>query len=653
MLSIKKITFFIIVSLFISYFFQGANGAEVQTEENEISQLRQAEYLNRGGYAIKLAKGVYISWRLLGNEPISQKFDVYKNGNIILKNFDGTNYIDKKGTLNDKYAVVVSENSVTDSDTINVLNQNYIDIKVDKPKDGVTPDGEKYEYKIYEVSVGDVDGDGVYEYFVLWSPDNLKDNSFSGYTGIVYIDCYKSDGEKLWRIDLGENIRAGAHYMPFIVYDFDGDGKAELAIRTAPGSKDSQGEYVSKVGAIIDNRSLYWIDTFTRDKYTDKSDLRETKEPFTGKILNGPDWITMFDGKTGKALQTVNFYPQRGRTLLWGDRVANRSERFLAGVAYLDGQHPSLVMSRGYYERAAMAAYDWDGKNFSMRWKRFDIRGKNNLYGNGNHQLSVCDADNDGKDEIVFGSTVVDDDGKILNSTNHGHGDALHVSDFDNDGWQEIFQVHEKEPYIYKYGVEIRKANNAKIITNIPAEEDVGRGVIANLDDSLDTSIFFSWANENIYAVNGEKVGHDIPVNPAFVIWWDGDLSRELVYKTQIGKYHTKGNNYVIIEDFKDVLSMEKDAPLFQADLFGDWREEICYPTSDNSAIRIFLTKEHTKYKIPTLMHDTQYRAAVAWQNVAYNQPPHPKFYIGKKALDKKNKKYLAPMTGFDKIFVK
>ena len=569
-------------------------------DDTKVEKARQVEYLTRGGYGIKTDSGVYLSWRLLGTEPIDQTFDII----------------------------------------------------LDKPE---TSAEDNFTYEFNDAAIGDVDNDGEFEFIIKWDPTNRQDNSVKGYTGNVLIDCYKQDGTKLWRIDLGKNIRAGSHYTQIIVYDFDGDGKAEMALRTAPGSKDGNGDYVSAAAKDIEidgvSYPLTWEDEYTHEVYTDESDIRDIKGSTIGKILHGPDWLTMFNGETGAAMSTVNYYPQRGDVNTWGDNYANRSERYNAGVAYLDGEHPSLFTARGYYTRAAMAAYDWNGESFIMRWHRDDKAKGANLYGNGNHQISVCDADNDGKDEIVFGSTVVDNDGSILNSTDHGHGDALHVSDFNNDGEQEIFQVHEEKSAYQEYGAEVRKASDAAILGKVGATDDVGRGLMANFDDEInDESEFFSSADSNSYNMSGTQIGAaPTRINPSFLVWWDGDLAREIFGRTTINKYDIKTNTRIDVKSFENVHFGDKDAPALSADLLGDWREEICYATEDNSTLRIFMTTTPTDYKMPTLLHDTQYREAIAWQNVGYNQPPHPKFYVGKAALNA-NGKYLEPETGFDTV---
>lgn len=614
------------------------------TNASDTNLVRIAESLTRGCYGVKVDNGVYLSWRLFGNEPISTTFDIYKNGTMIKSELDCLNYTDTDGTIKDIYAIVPHGDTVYDSDMFVPFETATFDIPVSKPESN----SDEYSYEMHDASCADVDNDGEYEIIVKWEPSDYKDNSQSGFTDNVYLDCYETDGTKLWRIDLGINIRAGSHYTQYIAYDFDCDGYAELAVRTAPGSKDSTGAYVSRKGAAIDGEPLTWKNSYTNKTYTDESDLRDSSGDTIGKITKGPDWLTMFNGKTGEAIQTVNYFPQRGNVTSWGDDYANRSERFLAAAAYLDGRHPSLIMSRGYYERAAMAAYNWDGESFSLIWKRDDTYQPGTLYGNGNHQLSVCDADNDGKDEIVFGSTIVNDDGTILNSTKHGHGDALHVSDFNNDGKQEVFQVHEE--YYAEYGGEYRDAATGTILANIGADSDVGRGLMANLDDDFEGSEFFTSANSNMYNGSAEIIGTTpTGVNPAFVIWWDGDLGREILWKKHIADYDINTSTKTILTEFTGCVHVGKDAPLISLDFFGDWREEAIYPTSDHTAMRLFMTTIPTEYKIPTLMHDTQYRCAVAWQNVGYNQPPHPKFFIGRDALDE-NEKYLAPATGYDKI---
>lgn len=623
---------------------------------------KRMEYLSRGLTAVKTDEGVYLSWRLLGTESMTQKYDIYRDG-IKITTVDATNYTDNGGFSYNVYNVVPEGETPKLSENASVWQNNYIDIPLDRPDGGVTKSGESYTYSVNDTSVGDVDGDGEYEYIIKWDPSNSKDNSEHGYTGNVLLDCYKLDGTKLWRIDLGVNIRAGAHYTQFIVYDFDGDGKAEVAMRTAPGSKDGNGNYVSDAGT-----NLTW------DGYDNGDDLRQGGSK-SGHIIKGPDWLTMFNGETGAAMQTIDYYPQRGAVKSWGkDSYGGRSERYLAGVAYLNGTTPSLIMCRGYYEKAAMAAFDWDGSKFTQRWaKTFTSKSSTSLYAQGTHSLSVADVDNDGFDEVIFGSAVMDHNGNVLNSTGHGHGDALHVSDFNNDGEQEIMMVHEEKTYYRNYGAEVRKGKDASIIANVGASSDCGRGIMGNVDDEYASenpsvpSLFWSAANDNVYDSSGNTVTRTVtttddgstvtreenaprPSSYNFLIYWDGDLGRELLDRNRIEKYSVQDGTQRL-ETFSGVHynNSSKATPALSGDLFGDWREEVAYGTDDNKALRIYTTTTPTDYKLTTLMHDSQYRCAIAWQNVGYNQPPHTSYYIGSSALAS-GQNYLSPTAGFDTI---
>lgn len=577
-------------------------------------QTREVEHLDRGLVAVRIEGGVYLSWRWLGTEADSTKYDIYRNGVKIVSGLNNTNYTDDEGFETDAYQVVISGQSVKDEKEATVWSNNYFEVPIDKP----TPDpantkaGTNYTYSANDASVADLDGDGEYEIIIKWDPSNSKDNMLKGYTGNVYLDAYKLNGTKLWRIDMGVNIRAGAHYTQFIVYDFDGDGKAEMAVRTAPGSKDGKGNYVTDKGK----------DLLTFDN---KKDYRNSE----GSAVSAPDYLTMFNGETGEAMRTINYYAQRGSKGDWGSSdLGNYSDRFLAGMAYLDGVHPSLLMCRGYYFRASMAAYNWNGTDFELVWKRDDKTG--GMASQGAHSLSVADMDNDGYDEVIYGSCIVDHDGSILNRTGHGHGDALHVSDFNNDGYQEVFSTHEGQSA--NWGAELRKWDGT-IIKAIGRSTDVGRGVMDNVIASKSYSEFWSVADGNMYNDKGEKIlgGRINEMN--FTSWWDGDLTREILDKNRIVKYD-------IVDDkltSERLLTMAgvhsnnstKATPSLSADILGDWREEVIMPSSDDRKLKIYTTTIPTEHKIPTLMHDTQYRCAIAWQNVGYNQPPHPSFYIG------------------------
>ena len=658
-------------------------------DTNSTTEKRVMEKLDRGTVAVKTNDGVYLSWRLLGTESLTnQAFDIYRDSEKIYTTgeHDATCYTDSKGTADNKYTVVPKGEAIDKTEAVDVWTTNttykgrsvaYKDIAFKVPDGGKTPKDEEYTYTANDMSVGDLDGDGEYEYIVKWDPSNSKDNSVKGYTGNVYLDAYELDGTLLWRIDLGVNIRAGAHYTQYMVYDFDGDGKSEVILETAPGSKDGEGNYVSKAGKNI-------------TKGDDKKDYRNSSGLLMGKD-GGPEYLTVFNGETGAAMQTVDFDPPRSilTSSEWGDSYANRSERYLAAVAYLDGVHPSVVMTRGYYTYVYAAAYTWDGTDLKEQWlstntpteenggtgctvKYADGTSKNNtnktLYAQGAHSVSVADVDNDGYDEIIFGSAVLDHDGTVLTYDGRGHGDAEHVSDFDNDGKQEIFMAHEAGKHndkIIPYAVDIKRYNGDIMLQ--AAQGDIGRGIMDNVDDeyalsSGNLSLFWSVAADGIYNQAGEKVGNIPNTNGSnmenFAVYWDGDLGRELLDGNKLVKYSIKSGTERIYYDSKNstlpgsINNSTKSNACLTADLFGDWREEIVLRYGDG--VRIYFSTIPTDYRLTTLMHDSQYRCAIAWQNVGYNQPPHTSYYIGSVALAKDSGgntlNYLAPNTSFTEV---
>ena len=568
-----------------------------------IAQKFQPENIGRGTVAVALPDGgVYIGWRLLASDPDSIKFNVYRGKMKI--NLEpiavSTNFVDTNGVVNDSYSIVPVINGVEheSSKEVKPWTQNYITIPLQRPEGGKTQDGVSYTYSPNDASVGDLDGDGEYEIVLKWDPSNSKDNSQSGYTGDVYLDGLKMDGTLLWRIDLGRNIRAGAHYTQFMVYDLDGDGKAEVACKTADGTIDGKGKVIDDTNADYRNSSGY--------------------------ILSGPEYFTIFDGRTGDALVTTDYLPLRGNVNSWGDSYGNRVDRFLAGIAYLDGVHPSVVMCRGYYTRTVLVAWDWRNNQLTNRWTFDSNNGYSTYVGQGNHQLSVADLDGDGKDEIIYGSMAVDDNGAGLWNSGLGHGDALHVSDIDPDRpGLEVWGVHESGPA----GSALLDGRTGKIIWATGSQGDVGRGVAANLDDSQEGMECWG-GTDGLRSAKNVRVG-SVPSSSNFVIWWDGDLERELLDNTNIRKYGGL-NPILLMANGCSSNNGTKATPCLQADLFGDWREEVILRTSDNTSLRIYTTTIETPYRIVTLMQDRQYREAVAWQNVGYNQPPHPSFFVGK-----------------------
>lgn len=567
---------------------------------------RQMEFLDRGVVAVKTGTGVFVSWRLLGTEGSNVSFNVYRDGTKVNASAipNSTNLQDASGTSSSIYTVraVVGGTEQAASAAASVWGNNYLSVPLSVPAGGTIPDGVAYTYSANDASAGDLDGDGEYELIVKWDPSNSKDNSQSGYTGEVFIDAYKLNGTRLRRISLGKNIRAGAHYTQFMVYDLDGDGKAEVAMKTADGSKGGTGVVIGDANKDYRNSSGY--------------------------VLSGPEFLTIFNGQTGKALSTVNYEPARGNVSDWGDNYGNRVDRFLAAIAYLDGERPSLVMARGYYTRTVLVAYNWRDGQLTKQWT-FDSNtsGNSGYAGQGNHNLSVADVDGDGKDEIVYGAMAVDENGKGLYTTGLHHGDAMHLSDLDPDrAGLEVFQVHETPS---NAGVEFRDARTGQLIWGIPTTKDIGRGMAADIDPRYKGAEV--WADGGLYTAKGQKIGTTLPSSTNFGIWWYGDLLRELLDSNRIDKWDYANSKTVNLLTASGVSSNNgtKSTPNLQADLFGDWREEVVWRTNDSSALRIYTTTAVTDKRIYTLMHDPVYRLGVAWQNVAYNQPPHTGFYLG------------------------
>jgi large repetitive protein len=630
--SVKKSVFAFVMS-FIMVFSLITAPAPGHAEPPAPQSARQAEYLDRGLVAVLVDNGVFLSWRYLNTDPDDIAFNIYKNGIKVnaAPISDVTNYVDKTGFDSSQYKIstIIAGKEEMQQEAVPVWHNHYLPIPLDKPADGRTKDGGAYTYYAGDASVADLDGDGEYEIVFLWSPSNSKDNSQAGYTGKVYIDAIKMDGTKLWRIDLGNNIRAGAHYTQLMVYDLDGNGKAEVVVKTADGTIDGKGHVIGDG---------------TKD-YRNES----------GYILTGPEYLTLFNGESGAAVSTVEYDPPRGDVSSWGDGYGNRVDRFLGAIAYLDGVKPSVVMSRGYYTRTVLAAYDYVGGQLVKRWT-FDTKTAGSQYeGQGNHGLSVLDADADGKDEIMFGALAIDDDGTLLYGTGLGHGDAMHAGKLDpsREGYQ-VVSVHEHSNAAY--GLEMRDAATGEIIWGQYTGKDTGRGMSADIDPTYPG--YESWASSivdgqmvpetRVYAANGQAIyeANEAPKSTNFAIWWDGDLQREL-FDHEWNSSTSKGIPLIYKWDYENKKLNEifratgtltnnhtKGNPAIQADILGDWREEILVRSEDSTEYRLYTTTIPTSYRIPVLMQDPVYRLGVAWQNVAYNQPPHTGFYLGTEAVE-------------------
>lgn len=605
---------------------------------------RQIEKLDRGLVAVPAQDGGnHVSWRLLATDPRATGFTLYRDGKRIAKIAakDATSFVDRAGTATSTYTLAVGK--AKPGAAVHVWAGGYLSIPLDKPGDRIAPDGTSYGYTANDASAGDLDGDGRYELIVKWYPTTAKDNAFSGWTGETLIDAYTLDGKRLWRIDLGRNIRSGAHYTQFMVYDLDGDGRAEVAMKTGDGTIDGAGKVIGDANA--DWRSSDGeVDTRDRTGSTQSADGRQVSR-LQGRIIKGPEYLTVFDGLSGKALATAPYSPpldartqtptREQMTETWGDGYGNRSERYLAGVAYLDGKRPSLIFGRGYYARSTIAAWDWRGGKLVQRWL-FDSAapGNEKFGGQGNHQLSVADVDGDGRDEVFYGSMVVDDDGKGLWSSGLGHGDAMHLSDLDpSHPGLEKFGVHETMRMSGNRGAAMLDAKTGAILWSTPADKDTGRGIAIDIDPRHPGAEAWASNSRELYDVKGKVIPGGHPRAANFGIWWDGDRLREPLDGKRITKWDWTNSTEKVLLDPEGMVSNNgtKQNPSLSADLLGDWREELVLPSADSRELRIYETPFPTSERIVTLMHDPVYRLGVAWQNTAYNQPPHTSYFLGAK----------------------
>lgn len=624
--------------------------ASLTAEVSTVSGLRprQMEKLGRGVVAVHYQEGkVFVSWRLLGTDPDGIAFNVYRKsaGSAAVKLNatpirTATSLVDDKADLSKENSYFVKpvlkgrEQTASSAFKLSASPpvRQYLSVPLQTPE-GYTPN---------DVSPGDLDGDGEYE-LVVHQVGRGRDNSQPGLTTEPILEAYKLDGTRLWRINLGRNIREGAHYTQFMVYDLDGDGKAEVACKTADGTIDGKGKVIGDAKADYRQPEGASITVKNRNGVDQKRDV-------SGFVLAGPEYLTIFDGQTGAALATTNYIPPRYPTKLnptpdelqaiWGDANGNRVDRFLACVAYLDGERPSLVMARGYYTRSVLAAWNWRGGKLTNIWT-FDSDSGNEedrkYRGQGNHNLSVADVDGDGRDEIVYGAATIDDNGRGLYSTGLGHGDALHVTDLDPDRpGLEVFDIQER---FDDAGANFRDARTGEVIwkkASVRAGEDgegPGRGLALDIDPRYPG--FESWVRgaglSGLWNAKGEKISDQTPRSCNFGIWWDGDVLRELLDRNVISKWKPEDSSETVLLRADECASNNgtKATPALSADIFGDWREEVIWRTSDNKELHIYTTVIPTEYRFYTLMHDPQYRLSIAWQNVAYNQPPHTSFYFG------------------------
>jgi len=640
----------------------------------------QMEKLGRGFVAYRTAKSglfatVCLSWRYFETDNITTTFNLYKapvtDGVVgtptLIKNVANATFCSYSESSNNAMCYFLNE--VVDgtenpeplakytlpayTSAMGTSNLNYIEIPMEPVHGFINSDGtweysatqfdnaSTYQYAPNDASFADLDGDGEMEIVIHRVGPHSKDNAQAGKTDAPVLQAYKLDGTFMWEINLGKNIREGAHYTQFMVYDLDGDGKAEVVCKTAEGTIDAAGTYVGEK-YFPDYVKTYSLGSLT---YNRNANYRNS----SGYILTGPEFLTVFNGETGTEIVTTAYDPPRYSTVYnngnevpvlnpttsninsrWGDNYGNRVDRFLACIAYLDGIHPSVVMCRGYYTRTVLVAYDFDGTNLTKRWK-FDTynHSQYSAYeGQGCHSLRVGDVDGDGKDEIIYGACCIDHDGTGLYTTRLGHGDALHLTDFipERPGL-EVLQVHESGGY----GTTLRDARTGEIINEIFAPNtDVGRGLGTDISSAYRGLEYWSArTNGIISSTTNTAIINTTPVSMNMAVWWDGDLLRELEDGTSITKYGNGQSTTLFSASGCTSNNDSKATPCIAADILGDWREEVIWRTTNNKAMRIYMTDKSTDFRFHTFLHDPIYRLSVAYQNVAYNQPTHPGFYMG------------------------
>jgi rhamnogalacturonan endolyase len=552
------------------------------------------ENLCRGVVAVRSGSNNFVSWRMFGYEPDTISYNVYRDGTKVTASpiTDSTNYVDSGAPAGATYTVraVLDGTELGDSEAATTWGQNYIDIELDPPQ-GYTPG---------DASVGDLDGDGQYEIVLKWEM-NPQDNSNAGTTGTVKLEGLEFDGTSLWRLDLGRNIREGAHYTQFVVYDMDGDGDAEIVVKTAPGTVDGMGQDV-----ILGNDDP-------------DADYRNGD----GYILSGPEYVTIFDGRNGAELSTQPFAVPRGNVGDWGDTYGNRVDRFTGAMAFVtDDGRPSALMGRGYYTRSTITAWNYRDGSFAEEWTS-DSDEETNWEGQGSHGLSIADVDGDDRQEVIYGASMITADGTRGCTTNRGHGDALHVGDLiPSRPGLEVFMPHESGSSLT---YTMRDAATCALIYQGPGnggDEGPGRGAAA--DVSPDSPGAEAWTNSStMLSTTGGNAGSR-PASTNFLVWWDGDESRELLDGNHVDKY---GGSRLLTADGCSSINGTKSTPNLSGDMIGDWREEILFRCGTN--LRLYTTTTPTTRRIYTLMHDPMYRSAISWQNTEYNQPPHPSFHIG------------------------
>ena len=628
-----------------------------------------------------------ISWRLLKTDPSNVAFDIYKSvdGETEVKLNEEpisntTSWVDADIDVSktNVYRVTLANQAETLCDytfTSEMAEKFYHEIRLNMN----VPDA-SITYSPDDIQLGDLDGDGELEIVVKREPYDGA-NMGVWFNGTTLLEAYKMDGTFLWRIDLGINIRSGSHYTSYILYDFDGDGLCEIAFRTSEGTKFADGKIITDAnGKVNDYRNRQ---TDGKGWYSGAAIARDQNDPSTattcGLIMEGPEYISICRGYDGREITRIDNIPRGGEgskvsrakywSEYWGDDFGNRMDRFFIGVAYLDGipdettgvrvANPSLIISRGIYKNWQVWALDLKGNELVPRWK-FDTADHSSKWlAMCSHCFRVADLDGDGRDEILYGSAAIDDNGSELWCSGNGHGDILHVGKFikDRSGLQIVASFEESKDYEGQgngYACQVMNARDGSMITghgrNLPADaSDVGRCIVADVDPDSPDFEYWSSTQEGMFSCNGTGlvsttyptgIGSGVMYNVA--IYWSGQSTREMLDRGCIVSY--KANPDVNKSNKNRLISFDlygsnqgnhasKYNPCYYGDFLGDYREEVILGSSDYKSIYIFSTNHPTTHRLPHLMTDHNYDMSQAMQNMGYNQGTNLGYYVGAETL--------------------
>ena len=590
-----------------------------------VSAQRTTDRLDRGLVAVPATtgNGNLVSWRVFGEEYYDVTYNLYCDGTQIAKNLTASNYAHTSGTASSKYqvAAVVRGVEQAKSDVVTRWNNGMLTIPVQKitGRDGTDVTS---NYTLNDISLGDLDGDGIVEFIVKRPCSKAADVSQKNCFHVL--DCYDHKGNRLWWIDLGPNMLSGAdEQWDCVCYDWDGDGKAEVLLR------------------IQDNAYIHYADGTQELIGSSTVDTRWDGIEYTS---SGNEYLLYLEGATGHPYSIgptshphyADYPLTRGQDSDWGSGiVGHRSTKHYFGAPFLDGRHASIFLGRGCYTMHKFAAYDVDPATHKLthRWY-WENNAGGPWFGQGYHNFAIGDVDWDGRDEIIFGSMIIDDNGKGLSTTGLGHGDAQHCADLDPyRKYEEQFACNESSP-----AMNYRNAVTSQFYYRHKTDGDDGRALCANFTNeypgSVGRSVSTGWiscvADKEISDLKGDAFISWADLNQR--IYWDGDLLDE--YFDSPGTegygaiYKPAGDGRWNFSDSK-CNNWSKNNPGAIADIFGDWREELVMRRGDNTAILVYTTGIPTKYRIPTLWHDHQYRNAMVWQSMGYNQPPHKSYFLG------------------------